>query len=376
MDVLSESALPGPLDLARYRLANGARAFEKWLVPYVGARLRPGRFRPLLSYLFTDWRCNMRCAYCFTYDGSVEGMTPEVARRSIDWLRTTGCRVVAIMGGEPLVRKDFVVDVVSYAVRRKFFVYLSTNGALVDASFVDRVGRAGVAAINVAVDVVDPKPGLPKALSRVERNVGELIARHREHGFLVFLNVNITRDNLGDVKVLSDFALAHDIGVDYHVTEPPVVSQPHRPRFSDDMSIDGDHLAEAEELVDWLVGRYRRGQPMVNSLEHLLAMKRFMRGELEPWGCRAGVSSSAIRTDGTLSPCFGRYAASEDWGRIGAPRFDSARLDALKATCSRRCLSTCQFNLQHFYSATRVLGWLGRHSIIGGRESPDRAGMP
>jgi hypothetical protein len=33
-------------------------------------------------------------------------MTEDVARRSIDWLHDHGCRVLALMGGEPLLRPD------------------------------------------------------------------------------------------------------------------------------------------------------------------------------------------------------------------------------------------------------------------------------
>ena len=35
-------------------------------------------------------------------------MTEDVARRSIDWLHDNGCRVLALMGGEVLLRPQFV----------------------------------------------------------------------------------------------------------------------------------------------------------------------------------------------------------------------------------------------------------------------------
>ena len=35
-------------------------------------------------------------------------MTAEVARDSIDWLHATGCRALAIMGGEPLLRPALI----------------------------------------------------------------------------------------------------------------------------------------------------------------------------------------------------------------------------------------------------------------------------
>lgn len=349
-----------------YRISNGVRATRAWAVPFVQTLIHPDEFRPILSYLFTDWRCNMRCSYCYTYDNSVEGMTLETARRSIEWLRTRGCRVIALMGGEVLLRKEFVLEVVEYGARRGFFVYVPTNGALLDRPFIDRLGRAGVAAVNVAVDCIDPLPGLPKALSRVESKLEYLIRQTAEHGYLVFLNVNITSKNMKDVRRLADFARDAGVGIDFHVNELPVVAQEHYRDAENDSYIRRDQWDELDELVDWLVERHHNGQPTVNSDANILAMKRYVRGELQPWGCRAGWHSSAIRTDGTLAPCLSRYSARDDWGSIGAPKFDRLRLDRMKQRCERRCLSTCQFNLAYFMSLTTIHRWVQRLSLLKG----------
>ena len=58
------------------------------------------------------------------------GMTEDVAKRSIDWLRDTGCRVLALMGGEPLLRPDFAHKIIYYAAKKDFWIYLPTNGRL------------------------------------------------------------------------------------------------------------------------------------------------------------------------------------------------------------------------------------------------------
>ncbi|MBE3117303.1 MAG: radical SAM protein, partial [Candidatus Atribacteria bacterium] len=139
-------------DALRYKCTNGIRASRHWVVPYVNSRIHSDEFRPLLCYLFTDWKCNLDCHYCFQYDNDRPGMSIETARASIDWLKSLGCRVLSIMGGEPLVRKDFILEVLRYGTQNDFFVYLPTNGYLMDRAFIDEMGRAGVAAVNLAVD--------------------------------------------------------------------------------------------------------------------------------------------------------------------------------------------------------------------------------
>src|SRR5262245_3137946 len=83
------------------------RTTRGWLVPYVRSRVLPGDFHPIVGYLFLEYKCNLDCWYCWSYDNRIKGMTEDVARRSIDFLHDHGCRVLALMGGEPLLRPSF-----------------------------------------------------------------------------------------------------------------------------------------------------------------------------------------------------------------------------------------------------------------------------
>lgn len=141
------------------------RAMRGWMFPYVKSRVLPGQFHPIIAYLFTEWKCNLDCHYCWAFDNRVKGMSEDVAKRSIDWLHSDTCRVLALMGGEPLLRPQFVHKVIYYAAKKGFWVYLPTNARLMRPEVIDRVADAGVAVVNFAVDAVDVKPGLPKALA-------------------------------------------------------------------------------------------------------------------------------------------------------------------------------------------------------------------
>lgn len=209
-----------PTDL-HYKLGNAVRALSCWVVPYLWSRVYAHKFRPVLCYLYTDWKCNIDCHYCFQYDNSRPGMTLDIAKSSIDWLHSIGCRVIPLMGGEPLLRKDFVLEVIRYGAAKGFFMYLPTNGYLLDRKFIDEVGRAGVAAVNLAVDCVAPQNGLPKALLPIESQFRYLVEQQKKYGYLVFFNINICRTNIQDVKLLTEIAHQHGIGTDYHLNEPP-----------------------------------------------------------------------------------------------------------------------------------------------------------
>jgi MoaA/NifB/PqqE/SkfB family radical SAM enzyme len=355
-----------PMTHREYVAFNRQRAVRCWLGPYVRSRVRPHQFRPLLAYLFTEWKCNLDCHYCWARDNAIKGMSEDVARRSIDWLRDTGCRVLAIMGGEPLLRPAFMHRLVDYAVQRGFFVYLPTNGRLMRPDVVDRLGDAGVATVNLAVDVVDEKPGLPKAFAPIRANFDHLVRRQCDFGYSMFLNINITRLNMDDVLELTEIGHANGIATDYHINEAPLLEQPQFAHLDGNVTyLRAEDFPRVDALIDRLIEKNRAGYKMINSVQHFVDMKAFMRGHVDPWTCRAGQNALIIRVDGTLAPCFTMYGASTDWGRIGAPGFDERQLDAMKGECHRHCLSTCQHTLGYCYSARNTMRWLWKQALNG-----------
>ena len=105
------------------------KTMEGWMLPYFKSRVLPGEFQPIIAYLFTEWKCNLDCHYCWSYDNRVKGMTEDTARRAIDGLHSTPCRVLAPTGGEPLLRPDFVHKVMYYAAKKiSGYISLPTPG--------------------------------------------------------------------------------------------------------------------------------------------------------------------------------------------------------------------------------------------------------
>ena len=398
---------PGPAvppEKRRWSAKDVHRISRGWLYPYVRSRIAPGEFHPITAYLFIEYKCNLDCWYCWSYNNTVKGMTEDVARRSIDWLHDNGCRVLALMGGEPLLRPDFVHRVVNYAAKKGFWVYIATNGRLLKPDFADRLGDAGASAFNFALDSWDLQPSLPKALVPARRNLEHILRKQYVHGYVVFFNINICRNNLEDVRKLTEYAHDHRVATDYHINETPMLEQDdHFKHLYDNPTyIRPDDWRDVDTLVDWLIARNREGYQMVNSVQRLQEIKAFLRmssgldlsvygwngdgtsgenlretlasvpgieqgpgGDLQfaEWNCRAGQNNVIIRTDGTVAPCFPMYSATFDWGNIDQPKFDSAQLSGMKQTCQRHCFSTLNHNLAYCYNDARVIKWLWSNVI-------------
>jgi MoaA/NifB/PqqE/SkfB family radical SAM enzyme len=406
---LKDPGLEIPPEKRKWTSAEIYRKMRGWLFPYVRSRVLPGEFHPITSYLFVEYKCNLDCWYCWAFNNKVKGMTEDVARRSIDWLRDHGCRVLALMGGEPLLRPQFAHKVVYYAAKKGFWVYIGTNGRLLRPEVADRLADAGTAVFNFAMDAWEEQPGLPKALVPSRTNLEYLLHKQYSYGFMVFININICRNNHEDVKKLTEFARANRVATDYHINETPMIEQDdHFKHLYDNPTyIRPQDWRSVDNLIDWLIEKNRSGYQMVNSVQRLQEMKAFVRmssgpdlrkygwngdgsgtdedvdrllasmpgivrepnGEIHfaDWNCRAGQNNVIIRTDGTVAPCFPMYASTYDWGNLDRFQFDSAQLKHMKQTCQRHCFSTLNHNLGYCYNDARVIKWLWKQAARGFR---------
>jgi MoaA/NifB/PqqE/SkfB family radical SAM enzyme len=353
---------------SEYRKVNGWRAWKAWGVPYFKSRWYARELRPIVAYLFTEYKCNLDCHYCWAYNNTVKGMTEDTARRSIDWLEEIGCRVLALMGGEPLLRWPFVHKVTAYAASKGFFVYLATNGRLMRPKVTDRLADAGIAVINLAVDSVEERPELPKAIKPIWESFEYMVEMQRYYGYSAFLNINITRINIDDVKELTEIGRKYKIATDYHINESPMMEHDHfKHKDENSTFITPDDYEKIDALVDWLVEKHQSGYKIANPVPQLLNMKNMMRGRVEPWPCRAGQNTLIVREDGTLAPCFPTYGASYDWGSVEEPKFELVQLDEMKKSCNTTCFSTLNSIVGHCYDDMRVVKWLAKQAKNGFR---------
>jgi radical SAM protein with 4Fe4S-binding SPASM domain len=319
------------------------------------------------------------------------------------------------MGGEPLLRPQFAHKVVYYAAKKGFWIYIGTNGRLLRPEVADRLGDAGAAVFNFAVDAWDEKPSLPKAVVPVRKHLEHLLRKQYVYGYMVFFNMNICRNNLQDIRQLTEYARDHRIATDYHINETPMLEQDeHFKHLSDNPTyIRPEDWPVIDSLVDWLIEKNEAGYQMVNSVQRLQEIKAFIRmasgselkrlgwngdgtgtngdiakrvarlpgfvqdanGELHfaEWNCRAGQNNVIVRTDGTVAPCFPMYASTYDWGNIDEHKFESGQLASMKKTCQQHCFSTLNHNLAYCYNDARVIKFvwtnLVKNKLQGGARS-------
>ena len=118
-----------------------------------------GRTFPYLRLSLTE-ACNYRCSYClpagYQADGRPSFLTLEEIRRLVRGFAAVGMRKIRLTGGEPSLRKDLpsVIAAVS-ATPGVQKIALTTNGCLLPRHV--RLWReAGLTALNVSLDSLQP----------------------------------------------------------------------------------------------------------------------------------------------------------------------------------------------------------------------------
>ncbi len=153
-------------------------------------------------------RCNMTCRHCMfkSSPGSNEELTKEECNKIIHEAYVLGCRVFFFTGGEPFVSSAFIQSVQKAFELPQTHVVVLTNLTLI-AQAKDWLSPLPKDRLHFQVSLDglqknhDSLRG-PNAFNKLKENLAIL----RDLGFPVTLSTTITRQNIGEIEGIIDFA--------------------------------------------------------------------------------------------------------------------------------------------------------------------------
>ena len=218
-------------------------------------RLRDGLGRRFeyLRLSLTDV-CNFRCSYCLPDGyrrpcGKPADLTVEEIERAVRAFAELGLWKVRLTGGEPTIRRDFedVARAVSSVsgIRR---VAMTTNGYRL-AERAQRWREAGVDALNISVDSLDPERFL--AITGHDR-LGEVLAgidAARDAGFSsIKLNAVLMRGvNDDELDAMIRFVTARDLSLRFI----EVMRTNDNAEFFAERHVPGESVVEQLQAAGW-----------------------------------------------------------------------------------------------------------------------------
>lgn len=109
----------------------------------LSVRLRRPLVRPLQVNWVMTYECNFDCAMCNErkMQQPADPLTLDEIRSVIDQMSAWGIRRLGFSGGEPLLKKELLLEAVRHAGRKGIYTRIVTNGSLLDRDFLEAFSR-------------------------------------------------------------------------------------------------------------------------------------------------------------------------------------------------------------------------------------------
>jgi radical SAM protein with 4Fe4S-binding SPASM domain len=242
-------------------------------------------------------------------------LTLKEASQVITEMSDLGTQAIIFSGGEPLLRKDFVLALAEYCVDLGILPAMLTNGVLLDSKVAWELKDAGILAVGLPIDSVSP--GIHDKLRNVTGSFDKAL-KAIEVCLDVDLEVVVTtmalRSTFDEIPRRIDFIA--DLGVDEVAVYDLVPVGRGRNMMDEAMTQEQrfetvrylQRLQEQSEMVFTMSG----GQPLYpevaikmhknrSTSSKDLLLKQFWIHN--PVGCHAGVSYFSLRPNGDVYPC-------------------------------------------------------------------------
>ncbi|MFC2058205.1 radical SAM protein [Chloroflexota bacterium] len=258
--------------------------------------------------------CNLGCKQCHACSGKPAPgeLTTEEGKRLLDSIANIGeFRMLALGGGEPLVRPD-IVELIAYARRLGLEISIATNGTLLTRELAKEFKKLGVTNIAVGLNAND------EVVHEQITNVSGSFAKSKnavyatiEAGMNLQINTTVMKENRPAIPGLLDFASDVDAQIVLLYQLVP------EGRGEEEMELS---VREYRSLTELVADKQKTSRAIIEPTcspqywAHLLTQRVNHNGnqpskitmklaEMLFKGCVAGSGLCYIKPDGEVWPC-------------------------------------------------------------------------
>ena len=270
----------------------------------------------IVSYAVTK-ACNLRCLHCHVsaQDAMANELNLKEAMRAIDEMALLGTEALIFSGGEPLLRKDFILSLAEYCVDVGIIPAMLTNGVLINHKVAWELKDAGIVAVGIPLDSANPEchdklRNVPGTFEKAVKAVKACLDVDLE----VVITTMALKDTFDDIPQRIDFIA--NLGVDQAAVYDLVPMGRGRDVMDQAMSQTQreslikylQQMQEDNEMVFTMSGGLPLYPEIVSEMHKVdgtkpkdLLLKQFWINA--PVGCHAGILYFSLRPNGDVYPC-------------------------------------------------------------------------
>jgi len=346
--------------------------------------------KPLNALGFLTYRCTSRCKTCTIWKrdkGGIAEINREEWLEVLSQLKSSGIESLEIFGGDALLRKDAIFDVICFCANNGIYTHFPTNGNLCDQETVKRLIQAGLFTIYLSLDDLgtehDRIRGVARTFLRVKSALETFI---KFRGTAIYPKIivctTISNINYRNFQRVVEFLENYKIDAIY----PRIVGEFSRENIESSTidgyfpepdyvsSEDSSHLFSNKELDELkkIISEVKRRdyKTYIDYRAFDVAKdKAFLSGEYDFKKCHIATTLVTINPNGDIVPCpfFRSYIIgnltknnlNEIWGNSLHKRFIRLQQKRKIAIC-KNC------NLRVYYpSMLETLRWKWQKVIVG-----------
>lgn len=298
--------------------------FIKWKLRQAGfiTRALLSSNHPVLAHVIPMRRCNLACGYCNEYDKVSQPVPLDEMKKRLDKLADLGTSIITISGGEPLLHPQ-LDEIIRHIRMRGMIAGLISNGYYFTPERIRRLNDAGLDALQISIDNVEPDEVSKKSLKNLDKKLRHLAEHANFH-------ININSVIGGGIKTPED-ALT-------------IAKRAVALGFSTTVGVIHDHDGTLKPLTEREKEIFQQVKKLGNKDHARLNWFQDSIAEGKPyeWRCRAGARYLYICEDGLVHWC------SQQRGYPGTPLAEYTMEDFHREYQSEKwCAPTCTLQCVH-----------------------------
>lgn len=200
---------------------------------------------PLRYFFELTYRCNLQCPYCYVgEDRNKEELTRDEWFKIIDQIPFYS--FVTLVGGEPLIRKDFIDILMRTSKKVLGKMNVVSNGILINDEIIDAFIKSKMMLLSVSLDGYGKNHDINRAKDGIfEKIISNLenMNSHKKHP-MVDIKTIVLENNLDDLVKL--YKLCDDMNFDFlsisflrnnNLKQNSVLTDSFIPEFNEDYPI-------------------------------------------------------------------------------------------------------------------------------------------
>jgi len=259
------------------------------------------KFKPVGIVWETTLRCNMNCMHCGSSAGQSRKneLNTKEAIKLVDDLQDLGTNLITMMGGEPLIRKDWK-EIATHIRDNGMEVTLMTNGFLINEKMIPFLKKLDPYTVAISVDGSNAKTHdyirrLNGSFDKCIKNLEML----RKEDINASVITTVHKKNFNELPELRDLLAGRGIAWQIQMATPVG-------RFPKSLILTKEDFYSVALFIASIKKNYSTKELAIlgahNFGYHSKVLPNVM---LFPWmGCQAGISTVGITSDGGVKGCM------------------------------------------------------------------------